>query len=1061
MPAAVRKVPWRRRHRYLRYFLEALLGLIAGIVVLAGFAAWRLSEGPLRLSFLSPRLEAALSQATGLRVKIGQTYLVWNGPQQNLDLRVEALALSDAAGQEIALLDEANIAIVTGALLEGRLEADHLEILSPEFLLERRVDGELVAQAEGEEDADAAGLLDRLLDSKGEAGGTTGLASLAITIVDAKVSFIDHVLGLAWRAPHVDATFKWENGNLVGELSAELALGSARPKMAGTFQVSKETGDIDLKLELQALKVDALAGFAPDAQWLSGLAFALSGPLDARLNGAGELKALNFNLQAGSGAIWLDGVMTQSLAIGAGRLTGGYDEASDAWKITQGRFLLAGGDDAPIADFTLTRRQTGETARIDGTLAIDRLATNDLAKYWPEGAAENARIWTLGNVAEGEVVGLNARFAVEFSKAAEKFLALEGGFGFNDLSIRYLAPMSPAGDVVGTARFDLDGLDFKIDQAAIGLVALGPISVTISGLTGNDHRLALYAEGDGALGDLLVLLDQEPLGLLEGSGIDPSAAGGKANFTLSLGLPLIQNLAYADVTLNVSGDVTDLVLPDLLDGKSLSAPSVSVTVDAAGLTAKGRATLANLAANVTWTEKFANHKTRVEARDLKLDSQSLADQGLDLQPYLSGDLVGDAEIEDRSGGKLGLTLNFDLTGAALSLPWLQWSKEAGEAASISAEVTLADAAPALLEGFSFEGPGLITSGRAGFSEGSKLSLLELDRLQLGQSDLSGVRVAIDEGVTRISIGSGSLDSRPYLEGDQDKEREGSFSLDAPSLSQLLVPGGALEAVTLSLAMDPQGIQNLQLVGRLPPALWAVAGASDVGEAPSNVDRRITLTIEGRTDGSKALSAESNDMGAVLRAFDILESVRGGEVRLQGIAANKDAPYVGSLEARDYVVVDMPAFARILTAASLTGIADLTQQDGIAFERLTGDLTFDDKLIETSLLRAYGGALGITAKGRVDFVSDTIDMQGTLVPAYAANQVLGAIPLLGWILTGGEGGGLLAVTYYLSGSLAEPRVASNPLSLLTPGFLRALFDLPGGDGSTPPPMLFPDGEGGNN
>jgi hypothetical protein len=45
-----------------------------------------------------------------------------------------------------------------------------------------------------------------------------------------------------------------------------------------------------------------------------------------------------------------------------------------------------------------------------------------------------------------------------------------------------------------------------------------------------------------------------------------------------------------------------------------------------------------------------------------------------------------------------------------------------------------------------------------------------------------------------------------------------------------------------------------------------------------------------------------------------------------------------------------------------------------------------------------------------------------------------------MLLGGKGEGLISVAYRLPGQLADPQVAVNPASVLTPGFLRGLFDL---------------------
>jgi hypothetical protein len=72
-------------------------------------------------------------------------------------------------------------------------------------------------------------------------------------------------------------------------------------------------------------------------------------------------------------------------------------------------------------------------------------------------------------------------------------------------------------------------------------------------------------------------------------------------------------------------------------------------------------------------------------------------------------------------------------------------------------------------------------------------------------------------------------------------------------------------------------------------------------------------------------------------------------------------------------------------------------------------------------------------------ADVVDIYGTIVPAYAINSVLGRIPVLGKLLTGGEkGGGVFAANYSMSGSIDEPKILVNPLSALTPGFLRKVF-----------------------
>jgi hypothetical protein len=80
------------------------------------------------------------------------------------------------------------------------------------------------------------------------------------------------------------------------------------------------------------------------------------------------------------------------------------------------------------------------------------------------------------------------------------------------------------------------------------------------------------------------------------------------------------------------------------------------------------------------------------------------------------------------------------------------------------------------------------------------------------------------------------------------------------------------------------------------------------------------------------------------------------------------------------------------------------------------------------------------KGDIDLANETADLQGTIVPAYAINSFLGNIPLLGRLFSPERGGGLFAVNYSVRGRLADPAVSVNPLSALTPGFLRGVFGI---------------------
>ena len=187
----------------------------------------------------------------------------------------------------------------------------------------------------------------------------------------------------------------------------------------------------------------------------------------------------------------------------------------------------------------------------------------------------------------------------------------------------------------------------------------------------------------------------------------------------------------------------------------------------------------------------------------------------------------------------------------------------------------------------------------------------------------------------------------------------------------------------------------------------------------------------RADGSHAREVARQD-----------DDLRGGALEVSGRFddSKPNAPLTARAEMKNFRLLNAPLMAQILSIASLSGPLTLLDGEGLAFIRLELPFVRSDTSIEIGKARAYGNAIGITTEGRVDLAADKIELAGTVVPAYSVNRVIGAIPLVGQLLTGGQGEGVFAVTYRVSGPLDKPVITVNPLSALAPGFLRNLFDI---------------------
>ena len=163
-----------------------------------------------------------------------------------------------------------------------------------------------------------------------------------------------------------------------------------------------------------------------------------------------------------------------------------------------------------------------------------------------------------------------------------------------------------------------------------------------------------------------------------------------------------------------------------------------------------------------------------------------------------------------------------------------------------------------------------------------------------------------------------------------------------------------------------------------------------------------------------------------------ESVAGGDLKL----------IKGKGEITNFIVFDAPVLARLVNALSLPGIMQLLNSDGISFTRLESDfgweMTKGGNVFSFENGRTAGASMGLTFEGGVNGITDTMQINGTIVPVSAVNDLIGNIPLLGDILSGGSAGGVFAATYSVRGPTKTPTTMVYTLAVLTPWLLRRIF-----------------------
>jgi hypothetical protein len=199
---------------------------------------------------------------------------------------------------------------------------------------------------------------------------------------------------------------------------------------------------------------------------------------------------------------------------------------------------------------------------------------------------------------------------------------------------------------------------------------------------------------------------------------------------------------------------------------------------------------------------------------------------------------------------------------------------------------------------------------------------------------------------------------------------------------------------------------------------------------------------GAAGGVRRLSAKAANAGALLRGLGVVGSMEGGRLVLTGTYddTNPWHPLTATAEIDEFRIRDAPWLAKLLQAMTLYGLADVLHGPGVGFSRLVAPFRLDQDGLLLNDARAFSPSLGITARGRIDLDAQAVDVQGTIVPAYFFNSLLGNVPLVGKLFSPERGGGVFAARYSVKGGMDDPTVSVNALSALTPGFLREVFGI---------------------
>ncbi|MDC3092630.1 AsmA-like C-terminal region-containing protein [Paracoccaceae bacterium] len=218
------------------------------------------------------------------------------------------------------------------------------------------------------------------------------------------------------------------------------------------------------------------------------------------------------------------------------------------------------------------------------------------------------------------------------------------------------------------------------------------------------------------------------------------------------------------------------------------------------------------------------------------------------------------------------------------------------------------------------------------------------------------------------------------------------------------------------------------------------GLRGYAKAKSSSKSNIEIIISPHKHNGITLVISGNDAGEFLRKGKYYENGYGGLFKASIFYKNR-GKMSGSLQIEEFRIKNAPVLAQIISSASIIGLLDTLNGNGLLFTKIEGSFDYKDSKLTLKNGVAVGPSLGLTMGGyeKYEKKQNTVNVNGLVSPVYIINGVVKAIPLIGKVLGGEKGEGVFGVSYKVQGNSSNPRVLVNPLSLLTPGVFRKIFN----------------------
>lgn len=1059
------KVVFKICRKTILWSAEIAGGLLLLVAVGSTALLWRLSSGPVDLTFAANNIKSSLVREDEHTQFVFKSIVAeWPSFDGPVLIGLSGVELRED-GKPVLDIPKLGIRLAKAPLMIGLIKPEAVTVTNPTIRMLLSNEGKLhmlVASTESAEtniqtssSSEAKGFDIKAIGESFFKGGNLpdypALAPLSriekVTVKDAQILVDDERLKSEWALQNVnfdlgrktdsftvDLSYGQPGQIYVADSAAHVVLNLARAE-DGAVTLKSKINNVDAALFGQIIGQQATLGQQH---------FILNGNVDGDLTSNWDLRSLKAHLSSGAGVAEFDGLLSKPLTISNLDANIDLDAANKTLSITDTNIDVNGSTIALSGTKTLS----DDDPYFPLTVSIPSVTFDQIHDLWPDDQKDTILAeWITHKLSKATITDLALTLPINVHDPedvpAEK---IEASFKYSNLSADYRAPMIPAENASGSGTIKGDVLDILVDKGNIADMTIKKGRVNITHLTHPTivGDVTIDAELSGNLSTVMDYISREPVNLGEKVGMKKEAVRGKGDMKVNVVFPALKDLPANQVVVKVDATLTDILFPGIVRGLDLSGGPFKLNVAGGAFDISGKGKLDGKDIDLYYSEYLATegvpYQSKIKA-SLNADKKLRDTFGVHIDQFITGSAPVTIEYLEEKPGEATIDVVVDATPSAVKVDPIGYLKPAGTKASATAKVLIKNHDVSSINDLTITASGGVSAkGNIVFGKvGSAwdVSQVNFSSVKIGTvADFALKLLQKDADVYDAVITGKAFDARKYVGGSDDPEQK---SADTKETYPVV-------AASVNVARLVTGDEDRQYLSNASVKVNTnrdgdITYLDMTGNTPNG---NVSASIKPDANKSMGLMLKASNAGEALDALDIYNNMRGGKLLVKGtqVAGGGINDMVGRGVVTNFSVVKAPVLAKFINLFSLSGLTELLQNKGIEFTRLRTDFEWKEKNGERLIIlnkgKTSGASIGLSFEGIINQTQSKMDLKGTVVPMSGVNSVVSNIPLIGNLLTGGKNGGLIAATYTMKGNSEDPTVFINPLSVLAPGFLRSIL-----------------------